>query len=545
MADITVANNGDLPGKMNSASYGDRLLLENGDYNNNYFVPKNGIHFQAKNRNGARWISNGNACVFRQPGGQVNSVRDCLFLGPCVEPMGRSRFDAVWNTFREFSRGVNPGAGQCFKSATHGGGWIIDGSNITDNDFDDINGWGIGAWYGLNSVIKANRFNCANAIKMDAFKEFHRNMLVQQNLLENISRMYGEFQGRGVNYVIEYNYSRMDRIPGGGSNDHLLGWSAILHGEGQSGNRCRYNTMEATRYKADGSAIGSNDYVRLFFELGNAWLCEHNQVGLNGGKMGTFTSVYMGDSSGPKPESSIDFTDIRNNRIPGAMYGQGSAYGQYPAKCRYSNNNANVQLPNITGLGMIPGPGKDITQGSSFPPPDWEDERPVPVGSFNAAYWNNTQLSGTPELLNTTKSIDFDWGEGSPDPKINPNNFSARYVGKFQLAAGQYKMTAKADDGIRVWVDNKLIFDDWTIHAPRDYETTLTLDASEHTVKVEYFEQSVGAQLQLLATPSGEPTPTEEIHDLTFDGTDPDGKPFPLKRKVKSVATGPRTVTPV
>ena len=42
---------------------------------------------------------------------------------------------------------------------------------------------------------------------------------------------------------------------------------------------------------------------------------------------------------------------------------------------------------------------------------------------WEAQYFNNTNLSGTPALTRVDDKIDFDWGTGSPDGAVQADGF--------------------------------------------------------------------------------------------------------------------------
>jgi len=46
--------------------------------------------------------------------------------------------------------------------------------------------------------------------------------------------------------------------------------------------------------------------------------------------------------------------------------------------------------------------------------------------SWNASYYNNTDLSGSPALTRVDGDISFNWASGSPGSGVNADNFSAR-----------------------------------------------------------------------------------------------------------------------
>lgn len=56
--------------------------------------------------------------------------------------------------------------------------------------------------------------------------------------------------------------------------------------------------------------------------------------------------------------------------------------------------------------------------------------------------------------------MNFDWGEGSPDPKLPPDDFSVRWMGKLVVPKnGTYEIGLATDDGVRFWLDGKLLID--------------------------------------------------------------------------------------
>jgi len=63
------------------------------------------------------------------------------------------------------------------------------------------------------------------------------------------------------------------------------------------------------------------------------------------------------------------------------------------------------------------------------------------------------------------------------------------------FAAGTYRFNAVVDDGVRVYVDDKLVIDEWFEHAGVTLTSDVTLSAGAHAVKVEYFEFGHTAQI--------------------------------------------------
>jgi glucose/arabinose dehydrogenase len=114
-------------------------------------------------------------------------------------------------------------------------------------------------------------------------------------------------------------------------------------------------------------------------------------------------------------------------------------------------------------------------------------------GQYEAQYFNNMTLSGSPVVDRCESSVNYDWGGGSPDPSVTADHFSARWVGQFDFAGGSYTFTATADDGIRVYVDGAVVIDQWHDQSPTTFTAAKSVTAGAHTVKIEYYENAVGA----------------------------------------------------
>ena len=123
---------------------------------------------------------------------------------------------------------------------------------------------------------------------------------------------------------------------------------------------------------------------------------------------------------------------------------------------------------------------------------------------YNNATYTNSQppvgvaYPGTPTLTRVDPTINYIWGSGSPDPAINVDFFAVRWYGQVQpLVADTYTVTARTDDGVRVWVDNPLVIDHWLIQGATDQSGVITLDTNKHNILMEYFERQVSASAQL------------------------------------------------
>src|SRR5579883_449036 len=119
------------------------------------------------------------------------------------------------------------------------------------------------------------------------------------------------------------------------------------------------------------------------------------------------------------------------------------------------------------------------------------------TSAFTGCYYNNQTLSGDPALIRTDAQINFNWGNQSPDPSLQPDNFSARWQGNFAFATGSYTFTVTASDGIRLYVDGNIVLNMWMDRAPTFYTVTQQMSSGTHLITVEYYEKSGGATAQL------------------------------------------------
>lgn len=115
-------------------------------------------------------------------------------------------------------------------------------------------------------------------------------------------------------------------------------------------------------------------------------------------------------------------------------------------------------------------------------------------------YFNNTQLSGAPALIRNDREINFGWTLYSPDPKINYDFYSVRWSGKIKSpTAGKYRIGIEGNDGYRLYLNNKLLIDNWksqtftTRLADVEFEKDKSYD-----IRIEFFESQGYARFKLV-----------------------------------------------
>ncbi len=101
-----------------------------------------------------------------------------------------------------------------------------------------------------------------------------------------------------------------------------------------------------------------------------------------------------------------------------------------------------------------------------------------------------------PQATRTDAAINFNWGSGSPMSGIGNDWFIARWTADVDLPAGDYRFTVTVDDGVRVYVDDRLIIDKWKNQNSPTYTADMTLAADTHNIRVEYYEARNAALIQ-------------------------------------------------
>lgn len=114
-------------------------------------------------------------------------------------------------------------------------------------------------------------------------------------------------------------------------------------------------------------------------------------------------------------------------------------------------------------------------------------------------YFPNLTLSGN-GIARSNDVVNFNWGSGAPTSGIGSDQFSARWTGRvWAPTTGTYTFFVRSDDGVKVWVDGKLLIDDWTEHGAVENSGTITLEGkTSYDIKIEYFEKYGLSSINLL-----------------------------------------------
>jgi len=99
-------------------------------------------------------------------------------------------------------------------------------------------------------------------------------------------------------------------------------------------------------------------------------------------------------------------------------------------------------------------------------------------------------------LTRKDPGINFNWGAGTPDPKVPADDFSARWTGEFEVPfTSTWTFTTNCDDWVRLWVNDKLLFDKWGQQSGVEWIGTIDLAAGQkYSITMEFYENTGDAR---------------------------------------------------
>ncbi len=112
-------------------------------------------------------------------------------------------------------------------------------------------------------------------------------------------------------------------------------------------------------------------------------------------------------------------------------------------------------------------------------------------------------VAAEPAYRDQLDQLDFIWGLGAAFPGGPRERFGLVATTTIALPAGRWRIRTLSDDGVRVHLDDRAVIENWTWHVAT--EDTAEFDAPggvEHRIRVEYFELTGNALLQVTIEPA-------------------------------------------
>jgi beta-glucosidase len=130
---------------------------------------------------------------------------------------------------------------------------------------------------------------------------------------------------------------------------------------------------------------------------------------------------------------------------------------------------------------------------------------------LSGRFYAGISPTGKPVAMKTTRVFDLDWHGSAPAKGLSGDHWSARWTGTLTPpASGPYEFTLTSDDGSRLYIDGKLIVDNWGDHASLAKHGTVSLKAGRAVpIRMEYYQSAGGSSLRLGWRPPGGPSPKQ------------------------------------
>jgi len=163
-----------------------------------------------------------------------------------------------------------------------------------------------------------------------------------------------------------------------------------------------------------------------------------------------------------------------------------------------SENDWELTLDHIPATSRTWAPTRRFSYGRFEPAIDWNvrfftwtdsaSDPPRNAQAFAAL------LRGTPALTRQAPRLDYMWYRPAI-PGVPRERFAITATGTVTLASGQYTLRTISDDGVRVWVDGRLVIDSWVPHESK--VDAATLGSGRHDLRVEYYQLQGWTELRL------------------------------------------------
>lgn len=119
------------------------------------------------------------------------------------------------------------------------------------------------------------------------------------------------------------------------------------------------------------------------------------------------------------------------------------------------------------------------------------------LDGLTGQYFNRLDFT-EPVLTRVDSTVDYTWS-GAPAAGVRQDFFSVRWTGQVLAPTTDvYTFHTNADDGVRLWVDGRLLIDNWQNQGPTDRSGSIVLDAGKrYDIRLDYYEYDLGARVGL------------------------------------------------
>lgn len=121
------------------------------------------------------------------------------------------------------------------------------------------------------------------------------------------------------------------------------------------------------------------------------------------------------------------------------------------------------------------------------------------INGLVGEYFTNIEMKGNPSKIRVDSVLDFKWEWDAPFEDFPKDYFSVRWSGYLKIDRSSfYAINVSSDDGIRFYLDDRLVIDDWNDHAELTNSYTTYLQAGKfYKIKLEFYERGGSAICRL------------------------------------------------
>lgn len=153
-------------------------------------------------------------------------------------------------------------------------------------------------------------------------------------------------------------------------------------------------------------------------------------------------------------------------------------------------------------LRYAPGPGRlapthTVVPAAALSHADASNPR---APGLRAEYFANNRLAGSPQVTRTDARVDFGWTLNSPARGIPFDWYSVRWTGSITAPApGVRRLGVEGNDGYRLWLDGRLVLDNWEKRSAGSQLVDVNLAPNaRHEIRLEYYESTGNARVKLV-----------------------------------------------
>jgi hypothetical protein len=103
-------------------------------------------------------------------------------------------------------------------------------------------------------------------------------------------------------------------------------------------------------------------------------------------------------------------------------------------------------------------------------------------------------IAGAPILSRRLSRLDLEWYRPQI-PELPLERWALEATTAVELPPGRYRIRTISDDGIRVWVDDRLVIDRWSVH--ESAVDTAPIEGGAHRLRVGYFQEGGWTELRV------------------------------------------------